>query len=122
MAKLHHCGADQNARTHRLASNDPRFAYQILYNITKCKGSCHSRVLKWVGELESGGTSDFFDIRHKDHEHWLDRIISDEAKPEMQLESEYSQTIKKSAELVLGYLDKIQYAQTQGYRYRLVLR
>jgi hypothetical protein len=124
MAKVRQCNVWQNAKKHKLASNEPAYRFQVVYDLGKCKGHkeekldngtirvtlCTESHMQWQGEYESGTFTPFYDIEPAKFEYWTKRIKTDEAKPEAQIMSEYSERIAKPPEQALSYLGTLKNA------------
>jgi len=54
---------------------------------------CGKTIMQWRGEAPDGTLSPFYDIDPGAHAAWLRRIVTDKARPEAQLMSEYSHKI-----------------------------
>lgn len=121
MARIEYHGVWNHAKQHRLVSDKPAYAFQILYLIPRCKGHyetkeangvhkvhlCTEEHLQWRGEFSDGTFTQFFDIEPHHFAAWKRRTETDPARPEAQLMSEYSKSVSKPSDQVLSYLEKV---------------
>jgi hypothetical protein len=113
LAKYWHCGTTTKASSHRIASSKPAYSFQHVRHCLKCK-VCGKELMEWRGEYhEPDKFTDWLTIPKSEYPHWLRRIATEQAKPEAQLMSEYSQQASRPADVVGPYLLKL----TQAHRW-----
>lgn len=70
--------------------------------------------MEWRGEYQDPEKfTDWITIPQSEYPHWLRRIATEQAKPEAQMMSEYSQQASRPADVVGPYLLKL----TQAHRW-----
>ena len=111
MAKYWHCGTTTKASSHRIVSSKPAYKFQHIRHCLSCK-ICGKELMEWRGEYpELDKFTDWLTIPKSEYPHWLRRIATEQAKPEAQLMSQYSERIARPADIASYYLKTIEIAQ-----------
>ena len=99
------CKRFHKAKSWRLVSKSPAFVFERLY-IVEAKGTC-SLIMRYRGESPDGTLAAYEEIDPGARAYWRRRAMTEEARPEAQLMSQWAERMAGPIEGQIQYQTKL---------------